>query len=183
MIKRKKIILSKQRLNCIIFKLSGYNLGGVQPRPLMDRSVCNDACKMHVGMGPRIPACTCTVKVFDVCACACAFLVPGKRSRLEIHHLARATYTSNTLQVSQLTPSQTFHFVVQRARHGARWFPQVGAFTVRCYSLFLVSKVHGRGDGNRAEVHGHPWILDTEDLRFFFIFNIDNLDRAARYLM
>lgn len=108
---------------------------------------------------------------------------PGKRSRLEIHHLARATYTSNTLQVSQLTPSQTFHFVVQRARHGARWFPQVGAFTVRCYSLFLVSKVHGRGDGNRAEVHGHPWILDTEDLRFFFIFNIDNLDRAARYLM
>lgn len=145
---------------------------------------------MHVGMGPRIPAVdTCTVKVFDVCACACAcaFLVlgsPGKRSRLEIHHLARATYTSNTLQVSQLTPSQTFHFVVQRARHGARWFPQVGAFTVRCYSLFLVSKVHGGGDGNRAEVHGHPWILDTEDLpRFFFIFDIDDLDRAARYLM
>lgn len=118
---------------------------------------------MHVGMGPRIPAVdTCTVKVFDVCACACAcaFLVlgsPGKRSRLEIHHLARATYTSNTLQVSQLTPSQTFHFVVQRARHGARWFPQVGAFTVRCYSLFLVSKVHGgeMGIGQKSmDTHG-----------------------------
>lgn len=85
---------------------------------------------------------------------------PGKRSRLEIHHLARATYTSNTLQVSQLTPSQTFHFVVQRARHGARWFPQVGAFTVRCYSLFLVSKVHGResdgmGIGQKSmDTHG-----------------------------
>lgn len=115
---------------------------------------------MHVGMGPRIPAVdTCTVKVLDVCACACAcaFLVlgsPGKRSRLEIHHLARATYTSNTLQVSQLTPSQTFHFVVQRARHGARWFPQVGAFTVRCYSLFLVSKVHGGGGWESGR---SPW--------------------------
>lgn len=58
-----------------IFELSGYYLRGVQPRPLMDRSVCNDACKMHAGMGPRIPTCTCTVKVFDVCACACALLV------------------------------------------------------------------------------------------------------------
>lgn len=73
--KKKENYFIQIKTKRIIFKLSGYNLGGVQPRPLMDRSVCNDACKMHVGMGPRIPACTCTVKVFDVCACACAFLV------------------------------------------------------------------------------------------------------------
>lgn len=77
-------------------------------------------------------------------------------TRVEIHHLAHRPYTSNTLRVSQLTPSQTFHFVVQRARHGARWFPQVGAFAVRCYSLFLVSKEHGEmGIGQESmDIHG-----------------------------
>lgn len=60
-----------------------------------------------------------------------------------IHHLApHGWYTSNTLRVSQLTPSQTFHFVVQRARHGAhdgshKWKPTPAG--PRCYSLFLVS--------------------------------------------
>lgn len=55
--------------------------------------------------------------------------------------LPHGPYTSNTLRVSQLTPSQTFHFVVQRARHGAhdgshKWKPSpVGSDATVCFSF------------------------------------------------
>lgn len=57
--------------------------------------------------------------------------------------------------------------------------------SLHCPMLQFVPCFQGGGrDGNRAEVHGHPWIPDTEDLRgSLFIFNIDNLDHAVRYSM
>lgn len=82
-----------------------------------------------------------------------------------IHHLApHGRYTSNTLRVSQLTPSQTFHFVVQRARHGAhdgshKWKPTPAG--PRCYSLFLVSphrsapRWDAQRTGNRTARRAH----------------------------
>lgn len=67
--------------------------------------------------------------------------------------LPHGPYTSNTLRVSQLTPSQTFHFVVQRARHSAhdgshKWKPSpVGSDATVCFSFprWAVERWDARG--------------------------------------
>lgn len=77
----------------------------------------------------------------------------GRGDGRGIHHLApHGRYTSNTLRVSQLTPSQTFHFVVQRARHGAhdgshKWKPSPAGPMLQFVSCFHGGTSAGRERG------------------------------------
>jgi len=99
----------------------------------------------------------------------------GRRDGRGIHHLApHGRYTSNTLRVSQLTPSQTFHFVVQRARHGAhdgshKWKPHAGRSDATVCFLFPWRAEAGR---ERNSPRGaHPRTISYPEDRSHFCAN------------
>jgi hypothetical protein len=97
-----------------------------------------------------------------------------------IHHLApHGRYTSNTLRVSQLTPSQTFHFVVQRARHGVhdgshKWKPSLADPMLQFVSCFHGGPrwdARARARASARTRGAHPWAPSYPEDRSHFCAN------------